>query len=177
MNRELHTKNLTTKKIISHKKDRYFDPEISWLSFNERVLLKAYDKAIPFGERLRFVTISSENLDEFYMVRIAGLLQLISQGSKIVPETGMRADELLKSVLSASKDLKNKQQKCLKYLLNQKEDCNVSILFENQWNKNELKWLEEYYEQNILPLLTPTTLDPAHPFPFIQNKGKCVLMK
>ena len=70
--------NLTTKKIISHKKDRYFDREISWLSFNERVLLKAYDKAIPFGERLRFVTISSENLDEFYMVRIAGLLQLIS---------------------------------------------------------------------------------------------------
>ena len=66
------------------------------------------------------------------MVRIAGLLQLISQGSKIVPETGMRADELLKSVLSASKDLKNKQQKCLKYLLNQEEDCNVSILFENQ---------------------------------------------
>ena len=169
--------NLTTKKIISHQKDRYFDREISWLSFNERVLLKAYDKAIPFGERLRFVTISSENLDEFYMVRIAGLLQLISQGSKIVPETGMRADELLKSVLSASKDLKNKQQKCLKYLLNQEEDCNVSILFENQWNKNELKWLEEYYEQNILPLLTPTTLDPAHPFPFIQNKGKCVLME
>ena len=100
--------NLTTKKIISHQKDRYFDREISWLSFNERVLLKAYDKVIPFGERLRFVTISSENLDEFYMVRIAGLLQLISQGSKIVPETGMRADELLKSVLSASKDLKNK---------------------------------------------------------------------
>ena len=91
--------NLTTKKIISHKKDRYFDREISWLSFNERVLLKAYDKAIPFGERLRFVTISSENLDEFYMVRIAGLLQLISQGSKIVPETGMRADELLKSAV------------------------------------------------------------------------------
>ena len=100
--------NLTTKKIISHKKDRYFDREISWLSFNERVLLKAYDKAIPFGERLRFVTISSENLDEFYMVRIAGLLQLISQGSKIFLETGMRADELLKSVLTASKDLKNK---------------------------------------------------------------------
>ena len=86
--------NLTTKKIISHKKDRYFDREISWLSFNERVLLKAYDKAIPFGERLRFVTISSENLDEFYMVRIAGLLQLISQGScKIKPEAKSLMDK------------------------------------------------------------------------------------
>ena len=169
--------NQTTKKIIHNIKDRYFDREINWLSFNERVLLNAYDNAIPLGERLRFITISSENLDEFYMVRIAGLLQLISQGSKIVPETGMRADELLKSILSASKELKNKQQKCLKYLLNQEEDCKFSILFENQWNKNESKWLEEYYEENILPLLTPTTLDPAHPFPFIQNKGKCVLME
>ena len=87
--------NLTTKKIISHKKDRYFDREISWLSFNERVLLKAYDKAIPFGERLRFVTISSENLDEFYMVRIAGLLQLRKNKliCKIKPEAKSLMDK------------------------------------------------------------------------------------
>ena len=169
--------DLSTKKIINDQNDRYFDREISWLSFNERVLLQVYDKTIPYGERLRYITISSQNLDEFYMVRVAGLHQLISQGFNTVPETGMRADELLKSVLNASKDLKNKQQKCLKYLLNEKEDCDVSILFENKWTKNELEWLKEYYEQNILPLLTPTTLDPAHPFPFIQNKGKCVLME
>ena len=169
--------NKITKKLINNQNDRYFDREISWLSFNERVLLQVYDKTIPYGERLRFVTISSENLDEFYMVRIAGLHQLISQGFNAVPETGMRADELLKTVLNASKDLKNKQQRCLNYLLNEKEDCDVSILFENKWTKNELEWLKEYYEQNILPLLTPTTLDPAHPFPFIQNKGKCVLME
>ena len=169
--------NKITKKLINNQNDRYFDREISWLSFNERVLLQAYDKTIPYGERLRFVTISSENLDEFYMVRIAGLHQLISQGFNTVPETGMRADELLNKVLNASKDLKNKQQRCLNYLLNEKEDCDVSILFDNKWTKNELEWLKEYYKQNILPLLTPTTLDPAHPFPFIQNKGKCVLME
>ena len=169
--------NKITKKLINNQNDRYFDREISWLSFNERVLLQAYDKTIPYGERLRFVTISSENLDEFYMVRIAGLHQLISQGFNTVPETGMRADELFKTVLNASRDLKNKQQRCLNYLLNEKEDCDVSILFDNKWTKNELEWLKEYYEQNILPLLTPTTLDPAHPFPFIQNKGKCVLME
>ena len=63
--------NKITKKLINNQNDRYFDREISWLSFNERVLLQAYDKTIPYGERLRFVTISSENLDEFYMVRIA----------------------------------------------------------------------------------------------------------
>ena len=169
--------NKITKKLIHNQNDRYFDREISWLSFNERVLLQAYDKTIPYGERLRFVTISSENLDEFYMVRIAGLHQLISQGFNTVPETGMRADELFKTVLNASKDLKNKQQRSLNYLLNEKDDCDVSILFDNKWTKNELEWLKEYYEQNILPLLTPTTLDPAHPFPFIQNKGKCVLME
>ena len=169
--------NKITKKLIHNQNDRYFDREISWLSFNERVLLQAYDKTIPYGERLRFVTISSENLDEFYMVRIAGLHQLISQGFNTVPETGMRADELFKTVLNASKDLKNKQQRSLNYLLNEKDDCDVSILVDNKWTKNELEWLKEYYEQNILPLLTPTTLDPAHPFPFIQNKGKCVLME
>ena len=169
--------NKITKKLINNQNDRYFDREISWLSFNERVLLQAYDKTIPYGERLRFVTISSENLDEFYMVRIAGLHQLISQGFNTVPETGMRADELFKTVLNASKDLKNKQQRSLNYLLNEKDDCDVSILVDNKWTKNELEWLKEYYEQNILPLLTPTMLDPAHPFPFIQNKGKCVLME
>jgi len=169
--------NLITKKIINNPNDRYFDRELSWLSFNERVLLNAFDKTIPFGERLRFITISSENLDEFYMVRIAGLVQLTSQGYKIIPETGMRADELLKTVLNASKDLKNKQQECLKYLLKNQNNHEISILTETEWSKEQLKWLEEYYEQNILPLLTPTTLDPAHPFPFIQNKGKCVLME
>ena len=153
--------DLSTKKIINDQNDRYFDREISWLSFNERVLLQVYDKKIPYGERLRYITISSQNLDEFYMVRVAGLHQLISQGFNTVPETGMRADELLKTVLNASKDLKNKQQRCLNYLLNEKEDCDVSILFDNKWTKNELEWLKEYYEQNILPLLTPTTLDPA----------------
>ena len=163
--------NKITKKLINNQNDRYFDREISWLSFNERVLLQAYDKTIPYGERLRFVTISSENLDEFYMVRIAGLHQLISQGFNTLPETGMRADELLKTVLNASKDLKNKQQRCLNYLLNEKEDCDVSILFDNKWTKNELEWLKEYYEQNNLPLLTPTTLDHAKPIPFIKNKG------
>ena len=169
--------NLITKKIINNPNDRYFDRELSWLSFNERVLLNAFDETIPFGERLRFITISSENLDEFYMVRIAGLVQLTSQGYKIIPETGMRADELLKTVLNASKDLKNKQQECLKYLLKNQNNHEISILTETEWSKEQLKWLEEYYEQNILPLLTPTTLDPAHPFPFIQNKGKCVLME
>lgn len=72
--------NLITKKIINNPNDRYFDRELSWLSFNERVLLNAFDETIPFGERLRFITISSENLDEFYMVRIAGLVQLTKIG-------------------------------------------------------------------------------------------------
>ena len=124
--------NKITKKLINNQNDRYFDREISWLSFNERVLLQAYDKTIPYGERLRFVTISSENLDEFYMVRIVGLHQLIGQGFNTVPETGMRADELLKTVLNASKDLKNKQQRCLNYLLNEKEDC-LAQDYQNIW--------------------------------------------
>ena len=81
--------DLSTKKIINDQNDRYFDREISWLSFNERVLLQVYDKTIPYGERLRYITISSQNLDEFYMVRVAGLHQLISQGFNTVPELSL----------------------------------------------------------------------------------------
>ena len=165
-----------TSKILTNQNDRYFDREISWLSFNQRVLLQAYDETIPFGERLRFVCISSENLDEFYMVRIAGLLHLIDNKYNVIPDTGMRTDELLGSVLNEANKLQNKQQQCIQNLLDH-ENCNFSILGENQLVEDDLKWLQEYYEQNILPLLTPITLDPAHPFPFIPNKGKCVLLE
>ena len=165
-----------TNKILTNQNDRYFDREISWLSFNQRVLLQAYDETIPFGERLRFVCISSENLDEFYMVRIAGLLHLIDNKYNVIPDTGRRTDELLGSVLNEANKLQNKQQQCIQNLLDH-ENCNFSILRENQLVEDDLKWLQEYYEQNILPLLTPITLDPAHPFPFIPNKGKCVLLE
>ena len=165
-----------TNKILTNQNDRYFDREISWLSFNQRVLLQAYDETIPFGERLRYICISSGNLDEFYMVRIAGLLHLIEHEFNIIPDTGMRADELLSTALNELKNLQNQQQQCINNLLDHKK-CNFSILNENQLDEGDLKWLKEYYEQNILPLLTPTTLDPAHPFPFIQNKGKCVLLE
>ena len=165
-----------TNKILTNQNDRYFDREISWLSFNQRVLLQAYDETIPFGERLRFVSISAENLDEFYMVRIAGLLHLIDHEFNVIPDTGMRADELLSRVLDETKNLQNQQQQCIQNLLDHK-NCNLCVLNENQLDEGDLKWLQEYYEQNILPLLTPTTLDPAHPFPFIQNKGKCVLLE
>ena len=165
-----------TNKILTNQNDRYFDREISWLSFNQRVLLQAYDESIPFGERLRYICISSGNLDEFYMVRIAGLLHLIEHEFNIIPDTGMRADELLSRALNELKNLQNQQQQCINNLLDHKK-CNFSILNENQLDEGDLRWLKEYYEQNILPLLTPTTLDPAHPFPFIQNKGKCVLLE
>tara|TARA_E500000081_G_scaffold155121_1_gene194513 strand:+ start:1731 stop:3860 length:2130 start_codon:yes stop_codon:yes gene_type:complete len=165
-----------TNKILTNQNDRYFDREISWLSFNQRVLLQAYDETIPFGERLRYICISSGNLDEFYMVRIAGLLHLIEHEFNIIPDTGMRADELLSTALNELKNLQNQQQQCINNLLDHKK-CNFSILNENQLDEGDLRWLKEYYEQNILPLLTPTTLDPAHPFPFIQNKGKCVLLE
>ena len=175
---KLSSNNKTSSLLYNNQQDlRYFDRELSWLSFNERVLLNAYDKNLPLGERLRFLTISSDNLDEFFMVRVAGLLQLIAHSYKTIPETGSRLDELLHAVLKASRLLKKNQQNCLKLLLDTFYESNVSILSENDWDKEDLIWLEEYYEQNILPLLTPTTLDPAHPFPFIQNRGKCVLME
>ena len=108
-------KSLATAPLLGPDGDdaRYFDRELSWLAFNERVLANAFDANLPLGERLRFITISASNLDEFYMVRIAGLRQLAARNFKILPESGDRLDELLTLVSNRAEQLKRRQQEVL----------------------------------------------------------------
>ena len=161
----------------NQEKTKFFDRELSWLSFNDRVLNTSLDKKIPIGERLKFICISSINYDEFCMVRLAGMLQLIERGYKIFPETNNRIDELLDQVILFSKKLLKKQESFLEDLLVELKEKNCEIIKNNFLSISEKKWLENWYKKNLLQLLAPTTLDPNHPFPFIQNKGKLIFLE
>ena len=165
--------NLSTQKLdYLGKKEIFFDRELSWLSFNERVLKTGFDNTIPIGERLRFLTISATNLDEFFMVRVAGLYQLMTRKYEIIPFTGKRIDTLMTEILSTIIKLKSTQNILLEKLIDELKNIKIKFYKIENLSQKENEWVEKYYEENILPLIAPTTLDPAHPFPFIQNQGK-----
>ena len=169
--------NITDK--LLHQDDltaRYFNRELSWLSFNERVLFQCKRQDIPLGERLRFIAISANNLDEFFMVRLAGLKQLEKSGFSVLPETNERLDELIASVIERVAKLQSLQQEALRDVFKQLDDIFQIVDIDNL-NQEQLNWLKNWYSENILALLSPTTVDPAHPFPFIQNKGKGLFLE
>ena len=170
--------NLKTQKLdYLGKKDLFFDRELSWLSFNERVLKTAFDLTIPIGERLRFLTISATNLDEFFMVRIAGLYQLIARKYEIIPFTGKRIDTLMNEISSLTRKLKLNQDVLLKNLIHELKRYKLSFCKIEDLSQKENKWIEKYFEENIIPLIAPTTLDPAHPFLSFKIKVRGCLLK
>ena len=171
----------------------FFDRELSWLAFNERVLMQAELEHNPLAERLRFIAISSNNSDEFYMVRLAGLYQLKQRGYHHLPESDghlpdsarhlpdsvshpadneVRLDDVIACVEARASDVLASQQRMLKGVLADLEMQGFSIITPDELNSEQLVWLESWFDEHILPLLSPITLDPTHPFPFIQNKGK-----
>ena len=167
-----------TEKLIDNeeKKTHFFDRELSWLSFNERVLSQYLRPDFPLGEKLRFIAISANNLDEFFMVRIAGLRQLKKRGYLTIPGSDQKLDELLARVIDRSAKLRLQQQAAFNCILSQLgKVCEITDI--KNLNKQELHWLNNQFSESILPLLSPTTLDPIHPFPFIQNKGKGLLLE
>ena len=157
--------------------NRYFNRELSWLAFNERVLALAEDRTLPLAERLRFVSISADNLHEFFMVRIAGLRQLHQRGVHRVPVEDTEIEMLLSLLHQRSSALMDKQNRLLAALITAFRAENIFILDEVPNDGEDLEWLEMHFITNILPLLTPTTLDPAHPFPFFHNQGKGMLFE
>ena len=178
---------MTNKKVFSEVTDpilstanegvRYFNREISWLAFNERVLALAEDDSLPLAERLRFISISADNLHEFFMVRIAGLRQLQQRGVRRVPVDDTEIDTILFHLHQRSAALLTKQNKLLKAIIVEFRTEDIFILDEIPDDDENAKWIEKYFITNILPLLTPTTLDPSHPFPFFHNQGKGLLFE
>ncbi|MEZ5500562.1 MAG: polyphosphate kinase 1 [Steroidobacteraceae bacterium] len=150
----------------------FINRELSWLAFNERVLALAEDERVPLLERLRFLCISSNNLDEFFEIRVAGLKQLIELGRDGGAADGRSASEQLEAIHAATVELMQRQYQCLNEdLLPALRETGVVIAGRSSWSEEEHRWLERYFETEVEPVLSPLGLDPARPFPRIQNKS------
>jgi polyphosphate kinase len=150
----------------------YINRELSFLEFNQRVLDQAFDESVPLLERLRFLCISCSNLDEFFEIRVAGLKQLQELGGGQLGADGMSIPEQLHAIHERASRLVTDQYRCLnELLLPQLAAEGVPLLGRSQWSEEATAWLEKYFAQEIEPVLSPLGLDPARPFPRIQNKS------
>ena len=150
---------------------RYFNRELSWLKFNQRVLEEASNPAHPLLERLRFLSISGHNLDEFFMVRVAGLRGQQLRKIEELSIDGRTPSEQLYETVTAADALMVQQQKLWKILKRHLRDEGIRVVEPSSITSVALAAVERYFREQILPVLTPQALDPAHPFPFIPNRG------
>ncbi|WP_183029939.1 RNA degradosome polyphosphate kinase [Altericroceibacterium spongiae] len=155
--------------------DKYFNRELSWLSFNERVLAEAGNTNYPLLERLRFLSISGSNLDEFMMIRVAGLAGQARRGIEQTSIDGRTPSQQLAAIRTKVRELENTQQETLVSLWKLLADQGVHIADEKRINAENLQWLRRYFIDHIVPVVTPQAIDPAHPFPFVANMGMGIL--
>jgi len=153
------------------KKDRYLNREMSWLQFNMRVLDEAENKRNPVLERLRFLSISGNNLDEFYMVRVAGLRGLMVMDVDVLSDDGLSPIQQLQRINAVAQTLLDKQQEVWAGLAVEMRAHGIALLGGDEISAKDKGWIETYFLENVLPVLTPIAVDPAHPFPFIPNLG------
>jgi polyphosphate kinase len=150
----------------------YINRELSFLEFNQRVLAQAFDETVPLLERLRFLCISSSNLDEFFEIRVAGLKQLLELGSGQFATDTLSLQEQLAAIHARAIRLCSEQYRCLHdILMPALQKQGISLQGRSEWSAAAEKWLERYFENEIEPVLSPLGLDPARPFPRIQNKS------
>ena len=153
----------------------YFNRELSWLAFNERVLAEACNPAYPLLERLRFLSISGSNLDEFMMIRVAGLVGQAQRGIEKPAIDGRTPTQQLAAIREKLAFLSVRQQDNWRDLREQLADAKIHIADERRVKPAAHAWLEAFFLEEVLPVITPQALDPAHPFPFVQNEGMGLL--
>ena len=155
---------------------RYFNRELSWLAFNQRVLEESLNPAHPLLERLRFLSISGSNLDEFFMVRVAGLKGQQLQNIEERSVDGMTPTQQLDAIARDADALMAAQQAQWARLASELGDAGITVLSEDAIQGDDATALEQHFREQIFPVLTPQALDPAHPFPFIPNQGLSLLL-
>ncbi|WP_460930028.1 RNA degradosome polyphosphate kinase [Shinella zoogloeoides] len=151
--------------------ERFINREFSWLQFNRRVLEETLNTAHPLLERVRFLSISAANLDEFFMVRVAGLEGQVRQGVGIRSPDGKTSAEQLDDILKEIDNLQMEQQASLAVLQQYLAKEDILIVRPTALSSDDRVWLQQEFIQSIFPVLTPLSIDPAHPFPFIPNLG------
>jgi polyphosphate kinase len=156
---------------------KYFNRELSWLKFNRRVLEEAANRSHPLLERLRFLSISGSNLDEFFMVRVAGLRGQQIRGIEELSLDGMTPGEQLAAIAVEADSLMADQQKLWQQLRKQLSKEGISVIDPSEIGRKAEAAVELHFREQILPVLTPQALDPAHPFPFIPNQGLSLIFE
>ena len=163
--------------IDLHSPNRFINREVSWLGFNERVLAEASRVEHPLLERVRFVAISATNLEEFIMVRLAGLKAQEREGIEAVSPEGLTASQQVEMTTARVHALQKQQLEVWRGLRDELGSANIQVIDRKQLTDGEKFYLEETFETEWLPVLTPISVDPTHPFPFIRNLAVSMVME
>lgn len=171
MDQQITSPHPTHSVIASHDPARFINRELSWLDFNFRVVEEARNPRHPLLERLRFVSISASNLDEFYSVRVAGLIGQAREGVLEHSADGLTPAQQLQAIKLRARELVNAQQAAFTDVCNLLAKAGLVVLNTSEITSDDVAFLDSYFMERVFPVLTPLAVDPAHPFPFIPNMG------